>query len=438
MSAHQLAHDEWKPVLLADPLPPRRRALTPLQTEQAKDQVKSWLDNNVIEAINTPPLLNNLVMVAKKNGSIRTCIDCTPANRVTKDFDWPLPRLQDLRYFTSGYRWFSRIDLKDAFFRISVPTEFRHLTAFIVSGQAYRFRRMPFGVKTAPAVFQRFMDEGLAVYSDLAFWYMDDILIRAETLASLRAREGIIRKQLKRMKCEINEAKSVSGVQSLLMAGLWLTPTGVGPNLDKLASLLELPEPTNKTEAQSAMGLVSYLRDFVPLVGHFTAMLYPDKQGLRLKQEEYSSHWAALRRHLKEAATTTRHWMDNVDADLYTDASGYALGVILLQGGRVAALASRKLTPAETRYSATDREHLGLYYAAEKFKMFLHQSQANTRVWSDHAALVTRKPDKMTPRQARWHMHVSHWMPSVHHVPGKLNPADFVSRWKIGGLGANF
>ena len=186
------------------------------------------------------------------------------------------------------------------------------------------------------------------------------------------------------------------------------------------------------------MGLVSYLRDFTPLVGHFTAMLYPDKGGLKLTNEEYGSQWGALRRHLKEAATTTRHWKPGVDADLYTDASGYALGAILLQTGKVVALASRKLSPAETRYSATDREHLGLYFAADKFRLFLHQSNANTNVWSDHAALVTRKPDKLTPRQARWHMHVSHWMPNVMHVKGKDNPADFVSRWKIGGLGGNF
>jgi len=91
-----------------------------------------------------------------------------------------------------------------------------------------------------------------------------------------------------------------------------------------------------------------------------------------------------------------------VDADHYTDASQYALGAVLIQGGQSVAVASRKLSPAETRYSATDREHLELVFAAEKFRLILHQSHAFTRVWSDHSALVTRKPDKLTPRQARW------------------------------------
>jgi hypothetical protein len=125
-----------------------------------------------------------------------------------------------------------------------------------------------------------------------------------------------------------------------------------------------------------------------------------------------------------------------VDADLYTDASQYALGVVVIQEQRIVAVASRKLSPAETRYSATDREHLGLVYAAEKLRMILHQSDATTRVWSDHSALVTRKPDKLTPRQARWNTLVQHWMPRITHVKGKCNPADFVSRWRFEGVGA--
>lgn len=414
------------------------RVLTPIQMEQARTQAKAWLDDNVIEPIATPPLLNNLVMVGKKDGSIRVCVDCTPANEVTESFDWPLPRLQDLRHQLQGQRWFSRIDLKNAFFRISIPVEFRHLTAFRAGQQAYRFLRMPFGLKTAPAVFQRFMDWGLAHLRGICYWYIDDILIYAESRQELADRERQVRGQLNKMGVTVNERKSLAQQRSLLFAGMWIHGEGVGPNFEKLTELLGLPVPRTKADAQSALGLVSYLRDYIPLVGHFTAMLYPDKSGLRLQQTEYSRQWEALRRHLLEAATTTRHFDEGADADVFTDASGYALGIILLQAGKVISLASRKLTPAETRYSATDREHLGLVYAADKFKLFLHRRIGNTRVWSDHSALVTRKTEKLTPRQARWHMHVSHWMPNVQHVKGRCNPADFVSRWKIKGLGANF
>lgn len=430
-------YDVWEPILVGNPLPPRRRVLTPIQDAQATEQALKWLDKGVVERIRTPPLVNNLVLVGKKDGRIRVCVDCTPANKVTSDYDWPLPRLQDVRYKLQGKTWFSRIDLRDAFFRIGVPAAYRHLTAFVAGGQAYQFKRMPFGLKTAPSVFQEFMDRGLCDLSEIALWYLDDILITATSLQELRRNEKLIRRRLQHMGCEINEDKSESERRSLLFAGLWVFGEGIGPNSVKLAEVRRIPTPTNKAEAQSALGLVSYLRDFVPLVGHFTAMLYPDKEGLKLEPAEYDRQWKGLTGHLSSAATTTRHWKDGVDADLYTDASGYAVGAVLIQLGRIVALASRKLTPAETRYSATDREHLGLVFAADRLKLFLHQSNATTSVWTDHSALVTRKAGCLTPRQARWHTLVQAWMPNVRHVRGKLNPADFISRWKSGAVGAN-
>ncbi|CDM32720.1 Probable transposable element [Penicillium roqueforti FM164] len=156
----------------------RRRPQGEKLQQQSQEQVNSWLTNKVIEPIKTPALTNNLALVSKKDGRVRVCVDCTPANEVTKDFDWHLPRLQDVRYRTQGKSWFARIDLEDAFFRIGVPARSRQLTAFTVGGQTYKFRRMPLGLKTAPAVFQRFMDHGLSEFAD-AIWYIDDILITA-------------------------------------------------------------------------------------------------------------------------------------------------------------------------------------------------------------------------------------------------------------------
>lgn len=429
-------YDWWVPELTGDPLPPRRRVLTPIQAMQVDEQTTQWLGKDVIEPIPIPPLLNNLVLVGKKDGRIRVCVDCTPANKVTSSFDWPLPRLQDVRYRVQGYSWFSRIDLRDAFFRIGVQPDYRYLTAFMARGQAYQFKRMPFGLKTAPSVFQRFMDWGLSRFGEWAFWYIDDILISADSSRQLRMRERLVRDRLQEMRCDINEDKSEAQTQGLLFAGLWVTAIGVGPNQLHVDLVTSLPAPNSKAEAQSALGLVSYLRDFVPLVGHFTALLYPDKQGLRLDKDVYEAQWGRLREHLVSALTITHHWRQGVDADLYTDASQYALGVVVIQQDRIVAVASRKLSPAETRYSATDREHLGLVFAAEKLRMILHQSDAITRVWSDHSALITRKQDRLTPRQARWDELVRHWMPTICHVRGKCNPADFISRWKFEGVGA--
>ena len=437
LAAH-LRYQWWSPILTGDPTPPRRRMLTPIQEGLLSQQVKNWLDQGVIEPVPMHPLINNLVFVAKHDGRTRVCVDCTPANKVTEDFTWPLPRIQDMRHRIKRATWFSRIDLKDAFFRISIPKESRFLTSFVCKGTSYQFKRMPFGLKTAPAVFQRFMDWGLSGLPEGIMWYQDDILITADSLRDIRLLTRMTKSQLKSMKCTINEDKSEYEVRQTKYAGLMCYGIGVGPDQSKLAELLALPPPTNKAEAQSALGLVSYLRDFIPLVSHFTAILYPGKDGLRLDLTSYQLHWSRLMSHLRQAATTTRHWRSGVDADLYSDASGGAVGAILLQEGQVVAVASRKLTPAESRYSATDREHLGLVFAARKFRLFLHQPDGETRVWTDHAALLTRRADELTPRQARWLMTTQAWVPNVRHVRGKDNPADFISRWRVDGVGAVF
>lgn len=356
------------------------------------------------------------------------CVDCTPVNDVTEAFDWPLPRLQDLRYKIRGSRFFARLDLKDAFFRILVPIGFRIFTSFRCDGKQYQFRRMPFGLKTAPSVFQRFMDTHLSDLGTSYYWYIDDILVHAETRKELRRRVHALKTRLRTKGCVINEEKSVYDQTSILFAGIQITEEGIGPNLTSAHQAVNLPVPRTKKEAQSALGLVSYLRDYIPLISHFDSMLYPDKSGLRLPPDVYESQWRRLMRHLASAMTTLKHVKEGEPMELYTDASNLALGVIIIQFGKVVAVSSRKLTSAETRYSATDREHIALVHAAKRFRLLLHP---NTSVWCDHAALITRKPEDLLPKQARWAEIVRQWMPNVRHVKGTNNPADFVSRWPV-------
>lgn len=424
----------WVPELTGVPLPPRRRHLSPAEQEQLAQQVSKWLGAGVLEKVAPLPWVNNTVHVAKANGTIRVCVDCTPANQVTMAFDWPLPRLQDLRHFTRGLSWFSRMDLKDAFFRIRVPAAWRRLTAIRSRGQDFQFLRMPFGLKTAPSVFQRFMDHLLAIHKGYAFWYIDDILIGAHTRAELRVRQEAVRRTLMRADVVVNEDKSEYEVTGLLFAGLWVYARGLGPNAKKVAEVRALPIPRTKEQKQSALGLISYLRDHLPLASHLTACLTTGRQAPATP--EYEHMWARLTDSLAQDLTTLAHWSDDEDGDLYADASRIACAAVLFQHGRIVAMVSRKLKPAETKYSTTDREHLGLVLAAERLKIFLHRPRGVTRLWSDHSALLNRSADRLTPRQARWRTLVNAWMPNIRHVKGSLNPADYFSRWDIDVWGA--
>jgi len=363
------------------------------------------------------------------------CIDCTPVNLVTETHAWPLPKLAHIWPRLKGAKYFTRLDLKDAFFRISVPCMFRHYTSFTSRGQQYQFRRMPFGVTDGPAVFQQFMDTHLALFEAFAVWFLDDILISAETEKELFDRTIRMKKKLGQMGCTINEAKSEYNKTSLLFLGVWVFSGGLGPNRVALQEAAALPPPRTKKDMQSALGLVSYLRDFVPLTAHFTAHLYPGQNTPLLQPSELALQWGQLMSHIKSAARTLRHWRDGVPADLYVDASGRATGAVILQEGRIVAVFSKKLTHAETRYSATDREHLALVQSAKRFRLLTHTDASAVRIFSDHEALLGRKIEDLTPRQARWLTIIRQWVPHLQHVKGIHNPADFFSRWPVEIMG---
>jgi hypothetical protein len=418
---------EWWPTLNGQPVPPRPRHLSQIEQNKLRQQVVEWQRKGFIERNGRLTWTNNVVLVAKKNGTTRVCIDCRPANAVTEKFDWPLPRLLDLRLHLKGARWFARLDLKDAFLRIRIPTRWRHLTAFTSDGVDYQFTRMIFGLKTAPSTFQRFMDHMLQPFKTTSFVYMDDILIYSSTLPELRRQTRQVKRTIKEHGCVVNEEKSEYERQGLLYAGLWVYSQGQGPNHQKVREVLALHCPRTKPEKRSALGMISYLRDFIPLASLFTASL----AGEEVPEELLKKEWRKLLEHICKAITTLGPWEDEQDADLFTDASLTGAGAILIQNGRIISLVSRKLTKPETRYSATDREHLSLALAAKKMKIFLHRSSATTRVHNDHQALLGRKVHDMTPRQARTYEIVSQNIPHLLHVKGTKNPADFISRWGL-------
>jgi len=427
---NKVALETWVPVLKKEPTAPRFRHLAPLEKQQLRDQTQQWLAQGVVEkAPSDLPWVNNTVHVPKSNGATRVCIDATPANQVTEDFEWPLPRLQDLRHHLVGNKWFARIDLKDAFFRLGVPPPFRHLTAFVCDGVNYWFIRMPFGLKTAPAHFQRFMDHMLASHKGHAYWYMDDILVSAPTKRLLQDHVQRIARTLLLWKCEVNWTKSVLESQGLLFAGIWVYSGGQGPNHKKREEIHNLPVPVTKTDKQSALGLISWLRDFTPLASELTASLSVKKGEKTLPVDP--DKWREFTADVARRMTTIGDWDEEAEAQLYCDASLRACSAVLLQKGRIVALASRKFSPAETRYSTTDREHMALVLAATKFKLLLNRGRGSTRILSDHSALLNRRWRDLTPRQTRWKWVIETWIPRIEHVPGQNNPADYFSRWDV-------
>lgn len=421
------APDRWSAKFLADPVPHNRRQLSAEQRRLLELQVREWTRSGLAVAVQRG-FPSQPVFVKKKNGNTRVCGDFRPLNDVTEEFDWPLPRLQDMRHQVRGCTWFASIDLKDAFHRIHLPPDLRKWVTISTPWGLYSFTKMTFGLKTAPSYFQRYLDHLLQSFRAWAIWYQDDILVTGRSAKEVAHRWRQLKMVLRKDGNTINEEKSEGPTQRITWCGLTFTPEGMecGDPLSK-----DIPTPYNKKDRQSALGWLGYFRDYIPRFSHYSEAITPNQHN-QVRSEDYESDWqeliAACAKHV-----SLSHWTDGVDAKLYTDASNYAMGGILVQGKKVIALWSKKLSPAQTRYSATDREHLALATSAERFKVFLQDRRVQTTVFTDHQALLGRDWKDLRPIQVRWVLTIRRYILRLQHVPGQCNPADFMSRKGMGG-----
>jgi Reverse transcriptase (RNA-dependent DNA polymerase)/RNase H-like domain found in reverse transcriptase len=413
---------QWSAVMKGCPVPQRMRLLSPLHKGYLDAAIGKWLAQGIIEPSNAW-ITYNPVFVPRKSGAIRVCIDYSPLNGWIEDFEWPLPRLRTIRFRVRGSTRFSRIDLRDAFHIIRIPQVYRSLTAFISHVGKFQFTRMPFGLKTAPAVFQRFMDYALRDCYQFAIWYQDDILIHSTDKVHNRCLTKV-RDALRAVGAPVNEDKSEYNKEELDFAGLHISSEGVGTALDQ--SQLDIwPIPTTVKGWQSILGFLNCFRDYVPRFSDLAAGLYPTPQKVRPQLELEKQVRELMSRCLRHVNLS--HFEETLPSTLFADASNYATGAVLSQAGKIIALHSKTLTPAETRYSTTDRESLALLHAAEAFRVII-QGAPLLELATDHSALLSRRTEDLTPRQERWRYRIQSIVRTVRFVKGVENPADYWSR----------
>lgn len=418
--------DEWAAVPTEDPLQPRTRVYSPRERAILDEAIDRWLAQGIIEPSRAWVTCNPL-FVPKKNGDMRTCIDFRPINRVLPVWDWPLPKIKDFRHRLPGRRWFTRLDLKDAFHRISVEPNSRPLTAFHSHRGNFQFKGMPFGLNTAPATYQRFIEWVLRTCLKYVIVYIDDILIMARTRRELRKYEAAVRSALRQWQVTVNEDKSESEVKEVTFCGIKIREGTIACALEQGTR----PIPRTKEEWWSALGFANCFRDYLPSYADKAAGLYPGQN--QLSEPERTEKWVSLWNELR-GCISLGHYDDTKEGNLFLDASKYAVGAVLTQEGKVCAIFSKALTSSQQNYSATDREHLALLQGVEAFRVFI-QSNKCLNVNTDHSALLNRNEDRMTGRQLRWKTRISEITSRIRHIPGKENPADFWSRqgWKWGG-----
>ena len=394
------------------------------------------------------PYASGLVLVRKKDGGLRVCVDYRGINRNTVPDRYPLPRVDEL-IDTVGKqkgKFFTSLDLMKGYHQIRVADCDKPKTAFICHRGLFQYRRMPFGLTNAPATFQRLMGKLFGGKEwDFLFVYLNDLLIVSRTLDEHKRHIRKVLHRLEEANLRLKPQKCFFAQTRIEYLGHTVTSEGVLPNSNKVKAILEYPRPTSIKEARSFLGLVNYYRrqicNLAAVSRPLTALTRKDKaNGLMVPfgwSEECEFTFIKIKQ-LLTSAPILRPPDLTKEFYLWTDASSKGFGAVLEQQGDdgkryPVAFASRQTNLAEQKYAPTELEVAALIFAVEHFEVYLIGS--TTTVYTDHQALVSSFLSYMKSQTrgllARWYLRISRFLPllRIEYKPGSANcVADALSR----------
>ncbi|XP_060073585.1 uncharacterized protein LOC132553365 [Ylistrum balloti] len=401
--------------------------------ETIREEVEKMLKMRVIEKSDAP-YAAPVVIVRKKDGTNRFCIDYRQLNRVTIFDAEPMPNADDIFSRLSGNRYFSRLDLSKGYWQVPMEETSKQKTAFTTPIGLFQFSVMSFGLVNAPATFCRLMRILLESMKNIES-FIDDILIYTKTweehLAILR--ELFVR--LRKAMITARPTKCALGFESLECLGHMIGQQLLQPNPDKVKAILEAKIPKTKKQVRSFIGLAGFYRKFVPNFATIAAPL----TDLTRKGQPNAVIWKepqdlAFKTLKKVLSTSPVLKLPDLNSEfiLRTDASDNGIGAILLQevDGVVHPVAymSRKLKGGEVSYSVVEKECLAVVWGISKFQKYLYGRQFVLE--TDHQPLLYLNKSKGTnARLMRWALQLQPHRFRIQPIKGTDNVgADFLSR----------
>ena len=389
---------------------PARRMPFAVRQEVAR-QLKKMQATGVIQP-SSSPWASPVVLVKKKDGSHRFCVDYRELNTVTKADTFPLPRIDDLLDQLGKSKYFSTLDLASGYWQIRVHPDSQEKTAFVTPQGLYEFRVMPFGLTNAPAAFQRLMQRVLmglnpADGPDFVTVYIDDVLVFSRTLEDHLVHLRRVIERLQQVGLKLKPTKCQFILEEVEYLGHLITPHGLKPNPKLVEAVREFATPQDLKRLRQFLGLSSYYRRFVR---GFSKTAQPLNRLTRKGVEfvwtpECQTAFETLKQMLITAPVLAYPSFDR-EFVLETDASTMGLGAVLAQvqdDGRIhpVAYASRAVSQPEANYGITELETLAVVWAITYFHTYLYGHSVT--VFTDHTAVkaVLETPNP-SGKHARW------------------------------------
>jgi transposase InsO family protein len=407
--------------------------------ETMAKQVSEMIEAGVIIPSKSP-WTSPVVLVKKKSGDMRFCVDYRKLNAITTKDCYPLPRIDEILDSLQGKKYFTGLDLANGYWQIEVDPKDREKTAFVVENDLYEFVKMPFGLCNSPSTFMRAMNCVMAgLINEILHVFLDDLIVASSTfkehIENLRKvfdRLRTVGLKLKPKKCHFLQKK-------LEFLGHVVSEDGISPDESKTNKIRDFPTPKNGKEVKSFLGLSGYYRKFIK---DYSTISHPLTE---LTKDEVPFRWTEKEQEAFDYLRTcliTRPILAYPNFKLpfiiFTDASNVGLGAVLsqIQDGkeRVIAYASRHLNQAERNYATIEKEALAIVFAVKKFKPYIHGHE--TKIVTDHAPLKWLMKVKNTnAKLARWALEIQDLNLDIEYRPGKTNSnADCLSRIPVSAV----
>ncbi|XP_076465997.1 uncharacterized protein LOC143297483 [Babylonia areolata] len=417
------------------PLRTKQYPLPFSQREVIQKEVDQMLKMGVIEP-SSSPYTSPIVLVKKRDGKVRFCVDFRRVNKVTTFDAEPMPDVETLFAKLAGKKVFSKLDLSKGYWQIPMEEADRPKTAFSTPQSPFQWRVMPFGLETASAVFSRMMRRlilplGLSEVDN----FMDDMIIASVDEASHLPLLRAVFHRLRECNLTARPAKCYLGHKELDYLGHRVGDSKIWPDDEKMEKIHNAPPPQTKRQLRGFLGLVGYYRRFVPQFAEIALPLTDKTKGkepAHVKWDESCERaFLQLKQVLCSRPVCLLPDLSNPFV-LRTDASAVGLGALLLQDHRMGpqpvACASKKLNAAERNYPTIERECLALVWGIQKFEPYLYGKPFV--VQTDHAPLqYLDRAKTASGRLTRWALQLKPFSFTVQAIPGKENVgADYLSR----------